>query len=192
MRQRGDVSGAQVQVLVLCGASGTGKTATLWEIGHQLQSLGVPHALIETDELDRVWPQPEPVEALVAVTRRNLRSVWATYSGLGVRHLVLSGVMASISRAETWIAESIPGASVTFVRLTADRRTREQRIRRREAGSGFERELEASERDSAFIDDHDAEDLARVATDGKNVVGVAREVLTVASWPFRSSPGSRE
>ena len=67
---------ATAQVLVVCGASGTGKTVTVWEIGRKLESQQVPHALIDTDELDRVWPQPDSVEALIAISRRNLEAAW--------------------------------------------------------------------------------------------------------------------
>ncbi|MGD0313497.1 MAG: hypothetical protein ABSC90_13670 [Acidimicrobiales bacterium] len=172
----------EVQVLVLCGASGTGKTATAWEIGHRLRGLGIPHALIDTDELDRVWPQPEPVDALISVTRRNLESVWATYAELGVRRLVLCGVMASIRHAEPWIREALPRAKVAFVRLTAEQSTREQRIREREVGSGFEHEMMASDRAATFIQDHDEPGMLRVTSDGKTVVEVAEEVLGLTDW----------
>jgi hypothetical protein len=182
LRQSVRMSDAQVQVLVICGASGTGKTVTLWEVGHRLAARGVPHALIDTDELDRVWPQPEPVDALISVTRRNLQSVWATYSGLGTRHLVLCGVMASMPQAEPWITEAIPGATVTFVRLTADHSTREHRIRAREIGSGLDHEMSASDRAADFIQSHDEAGMMRVATDGKAVGDVADEVLALTDW----------
>jgi hypothetical protein len=147
---------ATTQVLVVCGASGTGKTVTTWEIGRILERRHVPHALIDTDELDRVWPQPEPIETLIEISRRNLEAVWATYSGLGVRRLVLCGVMASIQQSRSWIEDAAPGASVAFVRLTADHDVRERRLRYRETGSGFEREVQASDRAAAFIQDHDS------------------------------------
>src|ERR1700728_3714991 len=123
---------AEIQVLVLCGASGTGKTVTSWEIGRILQKHGIPHAWIDADELDRVWPQPEPVQSLISVCRRNLQAIWTTFSELGVWRLVLSGVMASIPQSTSWLEEAIPGATFRFVRLTADQDTREQRLRLRE------------------------------------------------------------
>jgi hypothetical protein len=173
------------QVLVVCGPSGTGKTVTAWEIGRILESRQVPHALIDTDELDRVWPQPEPVEALIAISRRNLEAVWATFSNLGVRRLVLCGVMASIPQSKPWIEDAIPGATVTFVRLTADHDVREQRLRDREAGSGFDHEMQASDRAAAFIQRHDPIEMREmriVVTDGKGIAAVAEEVLRVADW----------
>jgi hypothetical protein len=176
------MSDNEVQVLAVCGASGTGKTVTMWEIGHRLRELDVPHALIDTDELDRVWPQPEPVEALIAVTCRHLRAMWETFSGLGMRHLVLCGVMASIAQSEEWIAEAIPGATVTFVRLTAGNATRESRLRGRTLGSAFDQEMQASDRTATFIKENDQPGLPTVSTDGKSVTEVAEEVLRITGW----------
>jgi ABC-type dipeptide/oligopeptide/nickel transport system ATPase component len=176
------VSDSAVHVLVVCGASGTGKTVTMWEIGHRLQRRGVPHALIDSDELDRVWPQPEPVEALISVSRRHLRTMWETFSGLGTRRLVLCGVMASMAQSQQWIADAVPGATVTFIRLTADHATRERRLRGRELGSGFDQEMQASNLATDFIKHHDQSQMATVATDGKTVAQVADEVLTMGGW----------
>lgn len=173
---------AEIQALVVCGASGTGKTVTSWEIGRTLQSRGMPHALIDTDELDRVWPQPEPVEALISVSRRNLQAIWSTFSDLGVRRLVLSGVMASIPWSRSWLEEAISGATFTFVRLTADRDTRQQRLRDREVGSGFQAEMRASDQAMAIIQEHDQSGMPVVVTGGKEVSAVAEEVLRTCGW----------
>lgn len=173
---------SDVRVLVICGAAGTGKTSAAFEIGRVLQDLGIRHALIDTDELDRVWPQPEPVEALIDLSRRNLSAWWAGFSELGVRHLVLCGVMASVAQSERWIAEAVVGARISFVRLSATRTTREERLRRREIGSGFEVEMLSSDRAAAAADAHDPPDMVRVTTDAKEIGLVAREVLEVVGW----------
>jgi len=76
-------------------------------------------------KLDRVWPQPDRIEDLIEISRRNLRSLWLTFSDLGIRHLVLCGVIASISESKLWIADAIGESMTTYVRLTADRSTRE-------------------------------------------------------------------
>jgi hypothetical protein len=169
------------KVLVVCGASGTGKTAALWEIGHILQRRGTRHALIDSDELDRIWPQPEPVEKLISISRRHLQVMWETYSDLNIRQIVLCGVMASIPESASWITDAIPGSTSTFVRLKADRLTREIRIRGRELGSGFEHDMAASNRASEYIEDHDQPGVPSVATDGKTVAQVADAVLKLAA-----------
>lgn len=60
-------------VLLICGAAGVGKSSVAREISLQLERSGVPHALIDTDELDRIYPVPGD---LPAVTERNLWAVW--------------------------------------------------------------------------------------------------------------------
>jgi hypothetical protein len=176
------MSDDSVEVLVLCGAPGTGKTATLWEVGHILRAHGVPRALIDTDELDRVWPTPKTTEALISISRRNLRAVWETFASLEIRHLVLCGVMASIAQAREWIDDAIPGAAVTFVRLSAERSTRAERLREREVGSGFDQEMEASDRATRCIEDHDEPGVPLVVTDRRSVHEVAAEVLDATDW----------
>jgi hypothetical protein len=176
------MSDCSVEVLVLCGAAGTGKTATLWEVGHILRARGVPHALIDTDELDRVWPTPETTEALISISRRNLRATWDTFASLEIRHLVLCGVMASTAQSREWIEDAISGAAITFVRLSAEQSTRAQRLRDREVGSGFNQETEASEEAARYIENHDEPGLPHVATDRRAVHEVAAEVLDVTGW----------
>jgi hypothetical protein len=171
-----------VRVLIICGAPGTGKTVVAWEVGHRLQRLGLPHAVLDTDELDRVWPKPESVDDLIAVTRENLRALWDTFSGLGTRHLVLCGVMADVPVNRSWIEAAVPGAALTFLRLTAQRSTRMQRLRWREVGTGFGRDMRASDKVAAFVEEHDPPGMPTIVTDGKSVVEVADQVLTRAGW----------
>jgi hypothetical protein len=95
---------------------------------------------------------------------------------------VLCGVMASIAQSEEWIADAIPDATITFVRLTAGPATREGRLQGRELGSGFDQEMQASDRASAFIEDHDHSGMPTVSTDGKTVAEVADEVLSISGW----------
>lgn len=172
----------EIRVLVLCGASGVGKTSTAWEIGHRLQGVEIAHAILDTDDLDRVWPHPEGIEARISISRRNLQSCWATFSAVGARHLVLCGVMASTAESTEWIADAIPGASIRFVRLVANHSTREGRLRRREIGSGFSHDMAASDRAATFIEAHDREDMLTVATDEKSVAAVVEEVLDAIAW----------
>ena len=75
----------------------------------------MPHAIIETDELDRVFPRPTP-EQLAAlrpgtsdVSALNLAAMWETYRALGHTRLVMSGVMLDLDS----IADGSPVQSMT-------------------------------------------------------------------------------
>ena len=45
-------------VLVISGPGGVGKSTVAFEASQQLQAQGVDHALVDTDELDRIFPVP--------------------------------------------------------------------------------------------------------------------------------------
>jgi len=47
---------ARVDILLITGAAGVGKSTVSWEVGEELKRRGLAHAVIDTDELDRVWP----------------------------------------------------------------------------------------------------------------------------------------
>lgn len=46
------------QIVLITGPAGVGKSTLCWEIGAQLTAAQIPHVIIETDELDRVFPRP--------------------------------------------------------------------------------------------------------------------------------------
>ncbi|MBY3193601.1 MULTISPECIES: nucleoside-triphosphatase [Rhizobium] len=49
-----------MQIVLVTGPAGVGKSTLCWEMSAQLAAEGVAHAVIETDELDRVFPRPKP------------------------------------------------------------------------------------------------------------------------------------
>lgn len=121
---------------MICGAAGVGKSTVAWEIGSQLQVAEVRHALIDTDELDRVFPQPQSLPELVALSSRNLAALWESFAALGHSRLILSGVMLDLDSDLAWIRASIGNADYTVVRLVASDETLRQRVGAREIGSG--------------------------------------------------------
>jgi anion-transporting ArsA/GET3 family ATPase len=51
-----------MQLLLITGPAGVGKSTLSWEMSAQLAAAQVAHAVIETDELDRVFPHPNADE----------------------------------------------------------------------------------------------------------------------------------
>jgi ABC-type cobalamin/Fe3+-siderophores transport system ATPase subunit len=64
-----------VQVLLLCGPAGAGKSTLGWEIAAQLRRLGIGHVLLDSDELDRAWPLTTAEQD--QLNRANLTAFWA-------------------------------------------------------------------------------------------------------------------
>lgn len=78
-----------MEALVVSGPAGVGKSSVAFEVSLQLQAIGAAHALIDTDELDRIYPVPDDLPAL---TERNLAAVWQGFAERGVQRLILVGV----------------------------------------------------------------------------------------------------
>ncbi|WP_051713171.1 hypothetical protein [Actinoalloteichus caeruleus] len=178
-----------VHVLVLRGPAGVGKTTTAYEIGRLLAARDVPHALIDTDELDRVHPQPPPDSPGAGLAGSNLAAIWGNFAAAGHTRLVLTGVFADVASELPWIAHAVPGAAFTVARLTADESTLADRVLRREVGSGAEEQLVRTARQLETIRRTGRPDTVVVDTTGRSVPEVAREVL--AGWPpaqERSAP----
>ncbi|MFD7667834.1 hypothetical protein [Streptomyces sp. NPDC059788] len=167
------------KILVLCGAAGVGKSTTAYEVSHQLGHADVPHALIDTDQLDQVHPWPPPGLAPSELSRRNLAAVWANLAEVGHTRLILTGVFVALERELAWIADAVPGAGITSVRLTADTPSLEERVRRREIGSGAADQLTRTLRQHAALRRPEAPGVTVIDTTGRSVSAVASEVIGV-------------
>jgi adenylylsulfate kinase-like enzyme len=173
-----------VDVLVICGAAGVGKTSTAFEVSRRLADNGLAHALVDADELDRGHPWPLPGLPVWEMARRNLASVWGNYAALGHHRLVLCGVLADLRQELRWISEAVPDAAFTVVRLTARLGVLETRVRRREIGTATDDELVRSTRQWEEIAVFDPPGTLVVDTDGLGVSDIAERVI--ALWPGAS------
>jgi hypothetical protein len=183
----GRISGT-VDVLVICGAAGVGKTSTACEVSLRLAGEGMTHAMVDCDELDRVHPWPVPGVPVWEMARRNLSAVWGNYAELGHHRLLLCGVFADLRQELRWIADAVPDAAFTVVRLTAGLGVLETRVRRREIGTAADDQLVRSTRQLEEIVLFDPPGTLVVDTNGLDVARVAERVL--ALWPAASlGPG---
>jgi hypothetical protein len=165
-------------ILVISGPAGVGKSTTAFEVSHQLQAAGVDHVLIDTDELDRIYPVPDD---LAAVTERNLASMWGTFAARGARRLILVGVYLDRPTQLDWVRRAISDAAITCVRLAASDATLVDRVDRREIGSDRAGQLERTRRQVAAMDADRREGVTVIVTDGLAVEENARRILAI--WP---------
>lgn len=177
-----------VDVLLITGPAGIGKSTLCWEIGAQLAAAKVPHAIIETDELDRVFPRPTPEQLATLrpgasdVSALNLAAMWQTYRALGHTRLVMSGVMLDLDSDCRWITSAIPHARMTAVRLVGSETTLMQRLDQREIGSGRDAQARRSLRQLRHISDETPGATIIVPTDDKTPAELARIVLKAVRW----------
>ena len=182
-----------VEILLITGPAGVGKSTLCWEMGAQLSAAEVAHAIIETDELDRVYPKPAAAELdrLKSGTRDvsslNLAALWATYRALGHRRLIMSGVMLHLDFDRRWILQAIPAAAIKVIRLIAGDAALLARLGQREIGSGAEAQKERSLRQARRIASEKPEGFTTVQTDGRAPAELAKTVLEMEEWlPVRS------
>ena len=149
-------------------------------MSNHLEVLGVAHAKVDTDELDRVVPQP-PLDQLVLVTERNLRAVWATFADLGHTRLILSGVMLDLPWHMRWFGRIVGTDDVLAVRLVADDDALRHRIERRdEQNAGqLERSLGYA---AAIRAESSAPGVLVLDTTDLPVAEVAAEIVRFSGW----------
>lgn len=166
-----------VQVIVITGSMGAGKTTVMAEASDILAAAGIVHAAIDMDTLGIAHV---PDGAALDLACRNLASVWANYAQAGVTRLLLAEAIESGDDLDR-IRRAIPEAQVVVCRLTASLETMERRVGVREPGMhhasfvGRVAELDAR-LDAARLEDFSLDNDAAVVTD------IARAMLVRAGW----------
>jgi len=177
-----------MELVLITGPGGVGKSTLCWEMSARLAAAEVAHAVIETDELDRVHPRPS-VDDLARlrpgttdVSSLNLAALWSTYRSLGHARLIMSGVMLHLDFDRRWILAAIPDARITVVRLIAAAEELLARLARRESGSGAAVQAERSLRQARRMAGETAEGTILLPTDGKGPQELAGIVLEKIGW----------
>lgn len=177
-----------MELLLITGPAGVGKSTLSWEMSAQLAAAQVAHAVIETDELDRVFPRPDTADlerirpGTVDVSSINLAAIWSTYRALGHTRLIMSGVMVHLGFDKRWILSAIPEARITVVRLLVSEPTLLARLAQREIGSGADEQAQRSLRQARRMASEDAEDVILLPTDGKTPAELAKIILQKTGW----------
>ncbi|KRQ92329.1 hypothetical protein CQ10_16925 [Bradyrhizobium valentinum] len=177
-----------MQLLLITGPAGIGKSTLSWEVSAQLAAAQVTHAVIETDELDRVFPRPSVEEldriqpGTTDVSSINLAAIWSTYRALGHTRLIMSGVMMHLDFDKRWILAAIPEARITAVRMLASEPTLLARLAQREIGSGADEQMQRSLRQARRMASEDAEGMVVLPTDGKGPAELAGLILQKIGW----------
>jgi hypothetical protein len=168
-----------IEAVLVSGAAGVGKSSTAFEMSMQLQAAGVAHALIDTDELDRIYPVPND---LYRVTERNLSAIWQSFRERGASRLIIVGVYVHEPSELSWLHRAIPDARFTLVRLAASFATLAHRIGRREIGSDRTGQLERTRRQLRKLEAERRPDVHVIRTDDADVADTAAEIIRLVGW----------
>jgi len=166
-----------VQVVVISGSMGSGKTTVMAEASDLLTASGIVHAAIDLDALGVGHLQNDAWNDL---TYRNLTSVWANYRAAGVTRLLIAAAVENRADVDL-IRQAIPDSEIAVCRLRARLETMRQRVFAREPGmlqAQFVARVAALEAslDTAGVEDFSVENDDRVVTE------VARALLCRAGW----------
>jgi predicted kinase len=165
-----------VEVLVLHGSPGSGKTTLSRAASDLLGAAGKANAVIDLDELSLIYPSPGRSFAC-----DNLKAIWPNYAAVPQLKVVIASVIADEQEREQ-LRAAASGARFVVCELTAPEAVLKERVTAREPNESSQRRL----RD--FVDlYHRRTDLTRIRdfqvdTYGSSVDEAAREVLEKAGW----------
>lgn len=171
----------RVPVLLLSGSMGAGKTTVMGEIADLLIEANVSHACVEFDGLALIHPHTTDDPLGTRLAFRNLRSIWANHRAVGIKRLVIAGVVEQREELADY-RDAIPGADIVLCRLTAPVETMHDRLRLREPGIFQPKFLARSTELNRILDSVRAEDFTVNNGPGRNITTVAQEVLLGAGW----------
>ena len=165
-------------VIFIGGRSGVGKSSVAAEASRILAGADLRHAVIEGDNLDQAYPPPW--RDGIDLAEQNLAAMWMNYRAIGYSRLIFTNTV-SVLQVSALSAVLGAGTRSSAVLLTATDATAAHRLAQREIGTAFDEHVERSARAARTLDT--AEDtVARIATDGRTVADIAREVLVTSGW----------
>lgn len=171
------------EALLIGGRAGVGKTTVGWEVSAQLRAVSVTHAVIDGDFMGAAHPAPPGDPHRAGITERNLVAVWGNYAALGYRRLVYTNTVSVLDDAAPMFRRAMgDGVRLVRVLLTATDATAERRLTGRELGSELEQEVRGSARKARLLEERVPANVVRVVTDGRAVIDIANEVLSVTGW----------
>jgi predicted kinase len=165
-----------VEVLVLHGSPGSGKTTLSRAVSELLGAAGKANAVIDLDELSLIYPSPGRSFAC-----DNFKAIWPNYAAVPQLKVVIPSVIADEHERDQ-LRAAVAGARFVVCELTAPEAVLKNRVTAREPNEDWQQNL----RD--FIDlFHRRTDLTQIRdfqvdTHNRSVDETAREIIEKARW----------
>ena len=164
-----------MNVLVITGAMGSGKTTIMGEVSDLLAVRGLIHAAIDIDAFGNAY-DPSGVIDLMAMAYQNVAAAVRNYAAQSVTTLVMAGAIET--RDELAQLRAAVGATALVVcRLMAPLATMQQRIRAREPGIWQQTYVDRVAALEEALNKAAVEDFTVVNDGARPVTDVAREIL---------------
>lgn len=123
-----------MEVLILSGTVGAGKTSIAMAMHDILSENDVPHACLDLDWFAYSWPTVGAFNSDMVFSA--LERVWPVYYAAGARKLVLARVVETREELERY-AEVLGNPTITLCRVTASEEVRKLRLEKRESGDSL-------------------------------------------------------
>lgn len=171
------MASSPVEVVLIGGRSGVGKSTVSYEVSDLLGRHGVAHALIDGDNLDAVVPAVEGS----ALAEANLAAIWRNYAAIGHRRAIY---VNTVSVLEAGMIRRALGGDIAIigVLLTARDAAIADRLGRREIGSALDTHLARSTAAASHLDAAAPGWVHRVATDGLQIEEIAARIVALTGW----------
>jgi predicted ATP-dependent serine protease len=170
-----------VQVLLIGGRAGVGKTTVAYSVSAQLQERGVAHCHVEGDNLDAAYPKPADDPHGTRMTEANLAALWRNYSAMGFRRLIYVNTV-SVLEPDLIVRAVGDVSGLVSVLLTGADKTVRQRLQVREHGHQLSAHVERSRRTATALDEQAPIHTHRLATDGRTPQRIAADIITLTRW----------
>ncbi len=166
-----------MDLLIITGTMGSGKTTVLAEASDILKSRKIPHAAIDLDALGVAYiPERLGENAMY----ENLSSISRNCGRLGVTRLLLARAIESQDELKRCCREA--GATEAIVcRLTASDQTTKKRVAERERGMLRQQLIEHATKLNAILATAGIENFS-ITNEDSTVTDVARELLVRSGW----------
>jgi chloramphenicol 3-O-phosphotransferase len=167
---------SNIDVLVLHGSPGAGKTTLARAVSEILREADLAHGVIDLDEISLVHPDQGR-----SFARENLKSIWPRYAAVPGLRLLLPSVIADEEEL-VLLRGALPGANLAVCELTAPEAVLKERVTAREPNEHWREGLRR------WVDVfHARTDLDRirdflVSTHERSEQDAAREVIEKAGW----------
>jgi tRNA uridine 5-carbamoylmethylation protein Kti12 len=166
----------ETEVLVLNGSPGSGKSTIANAIADRRRRMGVAHAVIDFDELGRIYPELDS-----SLGWNNLRAVWPNYAAIPHLRIILAVCIDTRNDLDA-LRNAMPKKVITVCELVANASTLKDRVTRRKPNEYWQNKLRNLVGKYVNKDPSDKFGDFRVNTDEKSILDTVQEVLEHLGW----------
>lgn len=184
--------GCVIDTIFINGTVGSGKTSSAEALSALEAAAEHPHAVIDADDVRRLWPAPDGDPFQQELELQNLRGLAENYRAAGAAHLIVAGVIeraGDVARYAAALGSTSTGTARTgtarmlVCRLTADQHVLEARLRARHDNdqAGRDWHLHRAGELAGILEVADFDDLVLDST-VKTPRQIAHRIAIAAGW----------